>query len=161
MRDVEKVDGPEHYGGRGNPRETIKVIEGLGLGWGFSIGNALKYLTRAGRKPGESSRDDLYKALWYIRRAIAVGARGEPARDSEWESTVVLLVPLAGETVSMTGPTAQGWLQEVPPDAERPWSGPAGRWYTGGKVVPLLLWDTPFKLPVAVIREVPNPSSKP
>lgn len=32
----------------------------------FSMGSALKYLWRAGKKPGEEERDDLQKALFFI-----------------------------------------------------------------------------------------------
>jgi len=32
----------------------------------FPVGNAMKYIFRAGRKPGESSLDDLLKAKWFV-----------------------------------------------------------------------------------------------
>lgn len=66
----EQVDHPDHYGGEENPYEAIKVIEALGWGEGFVKGNAIKYLMRAGRKPGTPERVDLEKAKWYIERAI-------------------------------------------------------------------------------------------
>lgn len=62
----EAVDSPSHYAIQGLP-ECIDVIEGLGLG--FSLGNALKYLWRAGRKG--NAVEDLKKARWYIDREIA------------------------------------------------------------------------------------------
>jgi len=40
---------PDHYGGTDNPYEAIKVIEAWNLN--FSLGNALKYICRAGKKP--------------------------------------------------------------------------------------------------------------
>lgn len=63
----EAIDHPDHYGGADNPYEAIKVIEA----WyaGFCVGNALKYISRAGKKGGESAQRDLGKALWYLRRA--------------------------------------------------------------------------------------------
>lgn len=65
---VEKVDHPSHYGGADDPFEPIKVIEAWALG--FCLGNAVKYIARAGRKPGESELDDLRKARWYLDRQI-------------------------------------------------------------------------------------------
>ena len=61
------VDHPIHYGGEDNPYETIKVIEAWGLG--FHLGNAVKYLSRAGKK-ASNPIEDLEKAKWYIDREI-------------------------------------------------------------------------------------------
>ena len=36
----------------------------------FSLGNAVKYIARAGKKAGETSLDDLRKAQWYLNREI-------------------------------------------------------------------------------------------
>jgi len=66
---AEKVDHPAHYGGADNPYEAIKVIVAWKLG--FCLGSALKYICRAGLKPGESTLDDLRKAAWYLQREIA------------------------------------------------------------------------------------------
>jgi hypothetical protein len=60
------VNHPEHYGGESNPFETIKVIEAWKLN--FNIGNAVKYLSRHGKKG--DPLDDLRKAIWYIQREI-------------------------------------------------------------------------------------------
>jgi len=64
--DKEKVDHPQHY----NPGkyETIKIIEAYNLG--FSRGNVLKYLLRAGTKSSATELEDLEKALWYLNREI-------------------------------------------------------------------------------------------
>lgn len=56
------VEHPSHYGGKNNPYETIKVIEAWGLG--FKLGNAIKYISRAGKKNGVVQ--DLKKARFYI-----------------------------------------------------------------------------------------------
>jgi hypothetical protein len=65
----ENVNHPSHYGGEKDPYETVKVIEawyGLeGLKY-FCLGSNLKYLTRAGKKEGNSEQQDLGKAQWYI-----------------------------------------------------------------------------------------------
>ena len=70
---AEQVNHPAHYGGADNPYETIKVLEA----WlspeqisGFCIGNALKYLSRAGLKTPDALTD-LKKARWYLDREIA------------------------------------------------------------------------------------------
>lgn len=64
----EKINHPAHYGGAEDPYEAIKVIEAWGAG--FCTGNALKYICRAGRKPGEETLVDLRKALWYLEREV-------------------------------------------------------------------------------------------
>lgn len=64
----EKVEHPAHYGGADNPYEAIKVIEAWNLG--FALGNAVKYISRAGKKPGESELDDLKKARFYLERRL-------------------------------------------------------------------------------------------
>lgn len=63
---TETINHPPHYGGDG-PYECIKVIEAWGLG--FALGNAVKYLCRAGRKG--DTLEDLRKARWYLEREIA------------------------------------------------------------------------------------------
>jgi hypothetical protein len=63
---MEQVDHPEHYGGADNPYEAIKIIEALKLG--FHLGNAFKYIARAGKKGDELT--DLRKAAWYLQRKI-------------------------------------------------------------------------------------------
>lgn len=56
---------PQHY--RSGGIEAIEVIEAFGLG--YHLGNAIKYLLRAGRKTA-SPLEDLRKARWYIDREI-------------------------------------------------------------------------------------------
>lgn len=70
MSDIEHVNHPEHYGGAENLYEAIKVIEAWGLG--FCLGNALKYICRAGKKPDiiDNGLRDLQKAVWYLNREI-------------------------------------------------------------------------------------------
>ncbi len=64
------VDHPKHYGGGDNQYEAIKVIEAMGVGEGFTIGNAIKYIMRAGKKDKSKEVEDLKKAMWYINRRI-------------------------------------------------------------------------------------------
>ncbi len=60
----EKINHPKHY--QGNGLEAIDVIEAFGLD--FNLGNAIKYILRAGKK--DDKKQDLEKADWYIRRAL-------------------------------------------------------------------------------------------
>ena len=66
MTENDLVNHPNHYGGKNNPYETIKVIENWKLN--FNLGNAIKYLARADHK--ENKLQDLEKAKWYIQREI-------------------------------------------------------------------------------------------
>jgi len=61
------VQHPAHYGGD-TTYEVIKVIEAWGLG--FVLGNVVKYVARAGKKPGNSELQDLKKARDYINKRI-------------------------------------------------------------------------------------------
>lgn len=62
------VNNPAHYGGVDNVYETIKVIEAWELD--FCLGNAIKYISRAGKKDPAKEVEDLRKAKWYIERRI-------------------------------------------------------------------------------------------
>lgn len=59
------VNHPAHYNGHPSGVECITVVEHMG----FCIGNAVKYLWRAGQK-GDALQD-LKKARWYVDREIA------------------------------------------------------------------------------------------
>jgi len=58
---------PDHY--NKGIYEAINVIEAWGLG--FCLGNAVKYICRAGKKEGNTTKQDLQKAVWYLEREIA------------------------------------------------------------------------------------------
>jgi hypothetical protein len=58
------VDHPAHYQGDGI--EVIDVIESFDLN--FRLGNAVKYILRAGRKGDRI--EDLEKAMWYLSREV-------------------------------------------------------------------------------------------
>lgn len=65
---MSQVDHPAHYR-KGSGFEAIDVIEAWELG--FNLGNAVKYISRAGIKSSDSDIQDLEKALWYINREIS------------------------------------------------------------------------------------------
>jgi hypothetical protein len=60
------VFNPSHYGGKDNPYEAIRVIRAWKLG--FSLGNTVKYIARAGKK--DDILQDLEKAAWYLNEEI-------------------------------------------------------------------------------------------
>lgn len=65
---MDNVNHPAHYGGADNVYEAIKVIEAWNLD--FCLGNVVKYISRAGKKEGNSLIQDLEKAKWYLERRI-------------------------------------------------------------------------------------------
>lgn len=60
------VNHPSHY--TDGKIEVIDYIEDKGLG--FCLGNAVKYISRAGKKDQSKEIEDLLKAIWYIQRKI-------------------------------------------------------------------------------------------
>jgi translation initiation factor 2B subunit (eIF-2B alpha/beta/delta family) len=62
---AEQVVKPDHYQGKGG-LQAIDVIEAFGLG--FSLGNVIKYVLRAGKK--EDRLQDLEKAMEYLKFEI-------------------------------------------------------------------------------------------
>ena len=59
------VNHPLHYNVHPNGIECIDVVEGFN----FNIGNAIKYLWRAGLKSDDAVKD-LEKAAWYVQREL-------------------------------------------------------------------------------------------
>ena len=48
---------------------------------GYLLGNVIKYVCRAGAKPGESREDDLLKAIAYLNRELQNVRAPERSRD--------------------------------------------------------------------------------
>jgi hypothetical protein len=67
MADHDEKVQPAHYTDLGE-YQAIYIIQKWKLD--FCLGNAVKYIQRAGEKPGESEVADLKKAIWYIERRI-------------------------------------------------------------------------------------------
>ena len=69
---VDNVNHPEHYTSHPSGVECIEITRH----YCFTIGNAIKYLWRAGLKKDASLSDnqkeieDLKKAIWYIKDRI-------------------------------------------------------------------------------------------
>ena len=68
------VNRPSHYTAGGV--EVIDAIEAWGLG--FALGNAVKYIARAGKKDPSKTIEDLRKARWYLDREIVLHERKKP-----------------------------------------------------------------------------------
>lgn len=60
------INHPSHY--TDGKFETIEAIESWRLG--YHLGNAIKYISRAGKKSKDTELEDLRKARWYIRRYL-------------------------------------------------------------------------------------------
>lgn len=79
MKKNDIVNHPSHYTD-GNI-EVIDFIEDKQLG--FCLGNAVKYISRAGKKYKDKEIEDLEKAIWYIKRRIKELKNGEQEKINE------------------------------------------------------------------------------
>lgn len=76
--DNENVENPKHYTQHPSGVECIEITQH----YDFCIGNAIKYLWRAGIKTEEGYSgkekeiEDLQKAVWYIKRKIEMLKKG-------------------------------------------------------------------------------------
>ena len=70
MENKEMVNHPNHYGGKDNVYEVVKVCEAWGLDKDAYIFNVVKYVARAGKKDSDKELQDLEKAKWYLERRI-------------------------------------------------------------------------------------------
>lgn len=62
----DNINHPAHY--TFGSIEVITAIEDWSLP--YHLGNAVKYIARAGRKDPAKTEEDLRKAVWYINRYI-------------------------------------------------------------------------------------------
>jgi hypothetical protein len=63
--DIDIINQPLHYKSHQSGVECIQITEHMN----FCLGNAIKYIWRAGLK-SNSEIEDLRKARWYIEREI-------------------------------------------------------------------------------------------
>ena len=63
------ISSPAHY--TYGDYQAIDVIEDWKLN--YHLGNALKYICRAGKKDPSKKAEDLEKAIWYLEREIQTG----------------------------------------------------------------------------------------
>lgn len=66
MPENDPVNHPKHYTSHPSGVECITITEPMG----FNVGNAVKYLWRAGIK-SPNPLEDLRKARWYVDREIS------------------------------------------------------------------------------------------
>jgi hypothetical protein len=64
----DQVNHPSYYAS--GKIEVIEAIEDWKLG--FHLGNAVKYISRCGKKDPSKEVQDLEKAIWYLRRYIEI-----------------------------------------------------------------------------------------
>ena len=76
--DMKQVKHPDHYA-KGRKYEAWDVAKDWDLD--LDLGSVLKYLSRCGRKAGESKVKDLYKCIEYIQHTIEY----EEAKEKEQE----------------------------------------------------------------------------
>ena len=87
---------PSHY--RGDRKfEPIAVIEDWGLN--YRLGNAVKYISRNGRKPGEDPREGLRKAIWYLEREI--DALDKPSQYVPFETSYEDVLEYYGQSLDL------------------------------------------------------------
>ena len=72
------INHPSYY--KSGDCEVADFIEAFGLN--FNAGNVIKYVVRAGKKPGENAVDALLKASVYLAREI-IRAGHEQAEEGE------------------------------------------------------------------------------
>jgi hypothetical protein len=65
-KDFDVINRPKHYAD--SKIEVIDYIEDKKLG--YCLGNAIKYISRAGKKNPATEVEDLKKAKWYLERRI-------------------------------------------------------------------------------------------
>lgn len=71
----DNINHPKHYEDAGYLVQPIDVCQELP----FCLGNAVKYLCRAGNKEGCPELEDLKKAQWYLNRQLALLDNGSMA----------------------------------------------------------------------------------
>jgi len=62
----DNVNHPKHYNEHPSGIECIDVCQWFG----FNVGNAIKYLWRAGLKERNDFNQDVEKAIWYLKREL-------------------------------------------------------------------------------------------
>lgn len=84
---TERVNHPAHY--QSEKMEVIDVIEAFDLN--FHMGNAIKYILRAGKKGNRN--EDIDKAIWYLQREktrhVSSGRRAleTPCSKGRWRNS--------------------------------------------------------------------------
>lgn len=111
------INPPPHYTACRPQVEPIDLAECMG----FNLGNAVKYLSRAGRKEGEPYEKDVCKAIFYLRREHAfmkelrvTGMCSEPVSTKAlsyfyWFITLSAPTSRCVPPLKTAGPASTGW----------------------------------------------------
>jgi hypothetical protein len=78
------VNHPKHYSVHPSGIEAIEICEHFS----FTVGNAIKYLWRAGQKG--NALEDIKKALWYLERAVKAGDGYAISESLAWKIAMVV-----------------------------------------------------------------------
>jgi len=77
VKSTDESVNPQHYAsfGRWAAIYIIRVWNQVRMMQGvepvsFNVGNALKYIQRAGLKPGQDEERDIAKAIWYLENRL-------------------------------------------------------------------------------------------
>jgi hypothetical protein len=114
---ADMINNPPHYTNHPSGVECIAIAEHMN----FCLGNALKYLWRAGEKG--DALEDLKKARWYLDREIVrLGGSLEPTQSEDVAPIgslrsvkAVRRMALAIETaLPFSTATLTGWLEITP-----------------------------------------------
>lgn len=113
----DNVNHPSHYA-EGRRYEPIDVIEDWELD--FHLGNAVKYISRAGRKG--DAREDIEKAVWYLNRWLE--RNGGASKDVPTPIPDDLSLPAGSEPIPVPTPHIEPTTTAVVTDTHgtvRPW----------------------------------------
>lgn len=75
---MSNITHPAHY--NTGKIEVIEFIEDQNLG--FHLGNAVKYIARAGKKDPAKEFEDIEKAIWYLERHLEI-QKDQPRRPND------------------------------------------------------------------------------
>lgn len=98
--------------------ETIEAIES----WrpGYHLGNAIKYISRAGKKSKDTELEDLRKARWYIKRYLDSYHKEAGSIDAmEYAEDKGLDLDLAIAMVYLAGPPQDFYARQALEALER------------------------------------------
>lgn len=104
------INHPAHY--TDGKFETIEAIEA----WrpGYHLGNAVKYISRAGKKSKDTELEDLRKARWYIKRYLDYHHKEAESIDAmEYAEDKGLDLDLAVAIVYLAGPPQDFYARQA------------------------------------------------
>lgn len=106
---------PDHY--KHLPVQAIEVTRHFT----FNLGNAIKYIWRAGKK-SKNAVEDLRKAIWYIEDEIA-RLETKPAPEVEKNKRAASTSFMVSSTPTATWDEGRGeWVIKDPLAPDNPWS---------------------------------------